>query len=61
MFIPTNVPERPATLLSVNVGRPAEHAWSGGVVRTAIWKRPITGSCRVGTLNLEGDDQADRK
>ncbi|WP_345633936.1 MOSC and FAD-binding oxidoreductase domain-containing protein [Rugosimonospora acidiphila] len=50
----------PATLLSVNVGMPADHEWSGGVVRTAIWKSPVTGPVRVGRLNVAGDGQADK-
>jgi hypothetical protein len=31
-------------LLSVNVGMPQEVAWRGRVVRTAVWKRPVTGA-----------------
>src|ERR1700743_2160862 len=46
--------------LSVNVGVPADHEWSGGVVRTAIWKSPWAGQVRVGRLNLDGDEQADK-
>ena len=48
-------------LLSVNVGVPAEHTWQGGTVRTAIWKRPVDGPQHVGRINIDGDDQADRK
>jgi hypothetical protein len=28
-------------------------------VHTAIWKAPVSGCCRVGRLNLEGDGQGD--
>jgi MOSC domain-containing protein YiiM len=28
-------------------------------VRTAIWKDPVPGRCRVGRLNLDGDGQGD--
>jgi ferredoxin-NADP reductase/MOSC domain-containing protein YiiM/ferredoxin len=46
-------------LLSVNVGLPGEIAWQGKVVRTAIWKRPVSGRIYARRLNLDGDGQAD--
>jgi ferredoxin-NADP reductase/MOSC domain-containing protein YiiM/ferredoxin len=46
-------------LLSVNVGLPREIAWQGKVVRTAIWKRPVSGRISARRLNLDGDGQAD--
>lgn len=48
-------------LLSVNVGLPREIAWQGKVVRTAIWKRPVSGRIFARRLNLDGDCQADLK
>src|SRR5262245_57858739 len=48
-----------ARLLSVNVGLPRDIAWKGRTVRTAIWKNPVQGGCRVSRLNLDGDGQAD--
>jgi ferredoxin-NADP reductase/MOSC domain-containing protein YiiM/ferredoxin len=48
-------------LLSVNVGLPREIAWQGKVVRTAIWKRPVSGRVFARRLNLDGDGQADLK
>jgi len=48
-----------ARLLSVNVGLPRDIAWKGRTVRTAIWKDPLPGRCRVGRLNLDGDAQGD--
>src|SRR5689334_22735846 len=48
-----------ARLISVNVGLPRDIAWKGRTVHTAIWKDPVPGRCRVGTLNLEGDGQGD--
>ena len=48
-----------ARLLSVNVGLPRDIAWKGRTVHTGIWKNPVTGRCRVGRLNLEGDGQGD--
>ena len=45
-------------LLSVNVGLPREIAWQGKVVRTAIWKRPVSGRVFARRLNLDGDGQA---
>ena len=46
-------------LLSVNVGLPREIAWQGKVVRTAIWKHPVSGRVFARRLNLDGDGQAD--
>jgi ferredoxin-NADP reductase/MOSC domain-containing protein YiiM len=46
-------------LLSVNVGLPREVEWKGRIVRSAIWKYPVEGRCRVRRLNLDGDGQAD--
>jgi ferredoxin-NADP reductase/MOSC domain-containing protein YiiM len=46
-------------LLSVNVGRPQEVRWRERIVRTAIFKSPVTDRRWVGRLNIEGDGQAD--
>src|SRR6516162_1937162 len=46
-------------LLSVNVGMPREVDWHGKLVRTSIFKSPVSGPVRVGTLNLDGDEQSD--
>ena len=46
-------------LLSVNVGLPRELEWKGKVVRTSIFKVPVTGRVRVAKLNVEGDQQSD--
>ena len=46
-------------LLSVNVGLPREVLWKGKLVRTSIYKTPVTGRVRVATLNLRGDEQSD--
>jgi MOSC domain-containing protein YiiM len=48
-----------ARLLSVNVGLPQDIAWQGRTVRTAIWKRAVTGRCMARRLNLHGDGQGD--
>jgi len=48
-----------ARLLSVNVGLPRDIAWKERTVHTGVWKNPVTGRCRVGRLNLEGDGQGD--
>src|SRR6516165_9032028 len=47
-------------LLSVNVGSPRRISWDGHEVTTAIFKDPVQGPRRVGRINIEGDDQADR-
>src|SRR5437762_12527700 len=46
-------------IISVNVGLPQEVEWRGRTVLTSIWKIPIDGRVRVGSLNLEGDKQSD--
>ena len=46
-------------LLSVNVGLPREIQWNGKVVRTAIWKSPVSGRVFARRLNLDGDGQGD--
>ncbi len=48
-----------ARLLSVNVGLPRDVVWKERTVHTSVWKNPVTGRCRVGRLNLEGDGQGD--
>jgi ferredoxin-NADP reductase/MOSC domain-containing protein YiiM len=48
-----------AEVLAVNVGRPREIAWQGKIVRTAIWKAPVSGRRWVRRLNIEGDGQGD--
>ena len=48
-----------ARLLSVNVGLPRDVAWKGRTVHTGVWKNAVTGRCRAGRLNLEGDGQGD--
>lgn len=51
--------ESPATVVSVNVGRPREVTWKGKTVTTGIFKAPIAGRVRLRRLNLDGDGQAD--
>jgi MOSC domain-containing protein YiiM len=46
-------------ILSVQVGRPAPVIFDGHITRTGIYKNPVHGPVKVGTLNLEGDEQAD--
>src|SRR5947208_16059075 len=48
-------------VLSVNVGRPRTFEFDGRQVRSAIWKSPVVGRVAARGVNLEGDDQADRK
>jgi len=47
-------------LLSVNVGMPKNVPWQGKNVYTGVFKDPVSGSCRVGKLNIDGDGQGDR-
>ena len=46
-------------LLSVNVSRPREVAHGSETVTTGIFKEPVEGRVMLGTLNLDGDGQAD--
>src|SRR5215467_815364 len=50
---------RSMKLLSINVGLPREIEWKRKVVRTSIFKAPVTGRVRVSKLNVEGDQQSD--
>ena len=55
------MPTTAATVLSVNVGRPREFDYNGRPAKSAIWKSPAAGRIAARGVNLEGDDQADRK
>jgi len=46
-------------LLSINVGLPREVEWRSKVVRTSIFKAPVSGRVRVSSLNVQGDRQSD--
>jgi len=46
-------------LISLNTGRPREVAWDEKTVLTSIWKSPREGRLRVGSLNIDGDQQSD--
>ena len=56
----SNAPQTPdGILLSVNVGLPKDVSWHGKTVFTGVFKEPVTGSRRVGRLNIDGDGQGD--
>lgn len=46
-------------VISVNVGLPKDILIRDMPVATGIFKKPVTGTVRVKTLNLDGDRQAD--
>jgi MOSC domain-containing protein YiiM len=46
-------------VISINVGLPREVEWRDQIVRTSIFKEPVTGRVRVDRLNIEGDRQSD--
>jgi MOSC domain-containing protein YiiM len=51
-----------ARVLSVNVGTPQQVAVRRGrAVMSSIGKAPVTGRVRVAGVNVDGDDQADRR
>jgi MOSC domain-containing protein YiiM len=48
-------------VISINVGQPRTVRWHGRDVTTGIWKQPVDGHRRLHGVNLDGDDQADRR
>ena len=50
-----------ARILSVNVGQVREFEFNGRPAKSGIWKAPVVGRVTARGVNLEGDDQADRK
>jgi MOSC domain-containing protein YiiM len=48
-------------ILSVNVGMARGFEYHGHPARSAIWKSPVPGRIIARGVNLDGDDQADRK
>src|SRR4051794_30252096 len=56
----TPLPMSGPRLLTVNVGSPRDVRVGDRVIRTAIWKEPVTGRVALRGVNLAGDDQADR-
>ncbi|MEZ0051116.1 ferredoxin-NADP reductase/MOSC domain-containing protein YiiM [Mycobacterium sp. MAA66] len=48
-----------ATLMSVNVGLPADIPWNDRTVYTGAWKYPVAGPRMVRRLNIDGDGQGD--
>jgi MOSC domain-containing protein YiiM len=47
------------SLLSIAVGTPTEVHWNDEIVLTSIFKKPVSGSVRVGATNIAGDRQSD--
>lgn len=48
-------------LALVNVGRPRQVCWHDRTVATSIWKQSISGRVNAAGVNLDGDDQSDRR
>jgi MOSC domain-containing protein YiiM len=48
-------------VVAVNVGQPRTVNWHGRAVTTAIWKHSVPGRHRLRGVNVDGDDQADRR
>ena len=48
-------------VVAVNVGQPRTVNWHGRTVNTAIWKHSVPGRHRLRGVNIDGDDQADRR
>lgn len=47
------------TLVSLNIGMPADVPWRGKTVHTGIYKKPVQGPVMVRRLNIDGDGQGD--
>ena len=45
----------------MNVGRPREIRVGEKTVRTSIWKDPVAGLVAIRGVNIDGDDQSDRR
>ena len=52
---------RAARVLSVNVGSVREFEYNGRPAKSGIWKSPVAGRIAARGINLDGDEQADRK
>jgi MOSC domain-containing protein YiiM len=50
-----------ARVLSVNVGAVREFEYKGRPAKSGIWKSPVAGRIAARGINLDGDEQADRK
>jgi MOSC domain-containing protein YiiM len=48
-------------VLSVNVGRVRKFEYNGRPAKSGIWKSPVAGRVAVRGVNLDGDEQADRR
>lgn len=48
-------------VLSVNIGTVRQFEYNGRRAKSAIWKSPAAGRISVRGVNLDGDDQADRR
>ena len=48
-------------VLSVNIGGVRKFEYNGRPARSAIWKSAVSGRIAARGVNLDGDDQADRK
>jgi len=48
-------------IASVNVGKPREIVVGDRQIRTSIWKDPVAGRVAIRGVNLDGDDQSDRR
>ena len=48
-------------VVAVNVGQPRTIDWHGRAVTTAIWKQPVDRRLKLRGVNIDGDDQADRR
>lgn len=48
-------------VVSINVSKALDVTWRGRSITTGIFKKPVPGPVMVRKLNIEGDEQADRR
>jgi ferredoxin-NADP reductase/MOSC domain-containing protein YiiM len=53
------MPTTAGTLVSVNVGMPADVQWRDRTVHTGVYKSPVSGPVMARRLNIDGDGQGD--
>lgn len=48
-------------VVSLNVSKTIEVPWEGKMIQTGIYKKPVTRPLEIKGINVEGDDQGNRK
>ena len=48
-------------VISLNVGKIREVPWDGKMIQTGVFKEPVNGTLEVKGINIDGDNQGNRK